>query len=408
MAYPTKYNILYISILTLSCMPLLLPAQKIPLDRWQYIMADSTRVKWGDFDAPKWLRYYGLGFKDVNADRYVDLVAGRYIYHNPGGKMEGLWKRFDLGMNVDGLFFTEVDRDEFPDFIAEALPNVYWFEALNREGTAWRHQVVAQIPKTGHVNSQGFLTADVKKGGLPEILLASEKGIYCIQIPKKPNKTANWVTTLIAPGASDEGIGAADLDGDGDIDLASGREMEKGKGCNQLYWFENPGSITDAWNSHFIAGVAHDIDRVEAADLDGDRRVDLAITEERWPGLEPDASLYWFKNPGQARNPDWPMTKIVTEYSLNNLDAADIDRDGDIDLVTNEHKGKTFRLQIFENDGKAGFTERLIDTGKESHLGTQWVDLDGDGDLDLVSVVWDAYKFLHVWRNDAVSAEKKR
>jgi hypothetical protein len=45
---------------------------------------------------------------------------------------------------------------------------------------------------------------------------------------------------------------------------------------------------------------------------------------------------------------------------------------------------------------------------KECHLGTQLIDLDGDGDLDLVGVAWDAYRFLHIWRNDAVGAEKKR
>jgi len=38
----------------------------------------------------------------------------------------------------------------------------------------------------------------------------------------------------------------------------------------------------------------------------------------------------------------------------------------------------------------------------ENHLGARTVDLDGDGDLDLVGIAWDAFPFLHIWRNDAV------
>ena len=33
------------------------------------------------------------------------------------------------------------------------------------------------------------------------------------------------------------------------------------------------------------------------------------------------------------------------------------------------------------------------------------MDLDSDGDLDIVSIAWDNYKFLHVWRNDAVKSK---
>lgn len=379
----------------LTC--LVLFATHTAMAQWHYIMADSTRTKWGDYDKPNWLRYYGLDFKDIDRDKDLDIVAGRYIYHNPGGKMEGFWKRTDLGMNVDGLLFMEVDNDEFPDFIAEALPNVYWFEATNKEGTTWTHRIIAQIPKTGHVNGQGSIVADVIKGGLPEILLASNDGIFCIQVPQNPNQAESWPKILICENASDEGIGVGDIDADGDLDVVSGMEDEKGKGPNTLYWFENPANGLGIWQKHLVGKTAHDIDRVEVADLDGDKRADIVITEERWPGLEPDASMYWFRNDGKNK---WASTIIVTEYSINNLDAADVDKDGDIDLVTNEHKGKTFKLQLFENNGKGKFTERIIDTGKESHLGTQFADLDNDGDLDLTSVAWDNYKFLHVWRND--------
>ena len=73
---------------------------------------------------------------------------------------------------------------------------------------------------------------------------------------------------------------------------------------------------------------------------------------------------------------------------------------------TKEKRAKLW-LMLFENDGKGKFTMHLTDKGHESHLGTRLTDLDSDGDLDLVSTAWDNYKFLHVWRNDAIQNEIK-
>ncbi len=91
---------------------------------------------------------------------------------------------------------------------------------------------------------------------------------------------------------------------------------------------------------------------------------------------------------------------MVTQYSMNNLDLADIDGDGDMDLLTNEHKGPRLELQWWLNDGRGNFTKRVIGTGHENHLGTQLADLDNDGDLDIFGGAWDNYRFFHLWRND--------
>ncbi len=364
------------------------------LDAWSYIQIDNNRGKWGDENRPEWLRYFGLDAGEAAVNGMRNLVSGRYFYRNPGGDMSGSWERTDLGMNVDAVMMTDVDGDSLADCIAEALPVIYWLEAADSACSRWIACKVGEVKRTGHVNGQGHCRSQIIPGGKPEILLSSGGGIVCLQIPDNPEQTP-WPLHVIAPEAGAEGIGDGDLDGDGDMDLCAATEVDSvGKG---ICWWENQGTVLQPWKMHKVGETPGYADRFKVADINGDGRNDIVVTEERYPGLEPDAGLFWFENPGSTE--PWERHLIVQQYSMNNLDCADLDLDGDVDLVTAEHKGPR-QTQLFENDGKGNFTIHTIDLGKESHLGTKLFDMDGDGDPDLVSAGWDQYKFLHLWRND--------
>jgi hypothetical protein len=369
----------------------------LPLNKWTYIEVDDSRGKWGDWDKPEWLRYFGLAMTDVNGDGYKDIIAGRYFYRNPGGDMTGQWSRIMFNSNVDAMLALDVDGDKFADAIAEALPDVLWLEAEDVQGNSWKATKIGTMPKTGHVNGQGYILAQIIPGGKPEVILAAEDGIYCFEVPKAPEE-GNWPKTRIASETMDEGIGMGDIDSDGDIDIVCGHEQ----GDNfSVVWFANPGDGSGDWADKAVGPSDHAPDRIVLADINGDDRLDVVVSEERYPGKEPDANLYWYE---QLAGSMFERHTIITEYSLNNLDVADMDRDGDFDVVTCEHKGPKgkFKLQIFENNGKGAFTERLADRGKESHLGALLADMDNDGDLDIVSAAWDNYQYLHLWRNDAI------
>ncbi|MDD4224868.1 MAG: VCBS repeat-containing protein [Mariniphaga sp.] len=365
---------------------------------WTYMEIDFEKSKWGDYDEPAWLRYFGLDMGDLNHDGLKDILSGRWVYLNPGNDMAGKWEKVDVGLNVDGILIMDVDDDGYSDIIAQALPDVYWLEAADKEATKWKSVKIGEIPATSHVNSQGFEKAQIVSGGKNEFVIAGNGDIYSFEIPADPEKE-KWKITLIAADTSDEGIGTGDIDGDGDVDVAAGRRPEGGSEPLIIVWYENPGDGSGNWSGVVVGRTNHPADRIEIADLNGDQRADIIVAEERYPGKEPDGNLFWYEQP-EDKEGEWIRHWVVTQYSMNNLDVADMDHDGDIDLLTAEHKGPDLELQLWENNGKGEFIKHILDTGKESHLGTQLADMDEDGDLDIVSIGWDNYPFVHLWINE--------
>ncbi|WP_287205227.1 VCBS repeat-containing protein [Mesorhizobium sp.] len=153
------------------------------------------------------------------------------------------------------------------------------------------------------------------------------------------------------------------------------------------------------WRRRDVANVPNMVypDRVSVADLDADGRTDIVVSEEN--GQADHAKAYWWRNPGDLR-PNWEQQEITSRGSLNSLSVADMNDDGRPDLVMGEHRG-ALRLSLWRNLGGGRFIEQLVDEGVESHLGARTVDLDGDGDREIVSIGWDAPHAIHVLLNDA-------
>src|SRR5437016_5598482 len=115
---------------------------------------------------------------------------------------------------------------------------------------------------------------------------------------------------------------------------------------------------------------------VAAGDVDGDGLVDLYFC-----GLDNDNVLY--RNLGHWKFEDITAKAGVACPGLDATGAAfaDIDGDGDLDLIVNTIGGGT---RVFLNDGKAGFKETSagLNAGKGA-MSLALADIDGDGFLDL-------------------------
>ena len=119
--------------------------------------------------------------------------------------------------------------------------------------------------------------------------------------------------------------------------------------------------------------------RLLLEDLDGDTDLDLVIADQD--------SLYWFTNDGSGGFTDH---QGIDGYVTGPLTAQDIDSDGDADIVASGNAWGPSPLDVgwYANDGAGHFTPMsVIAPWLDENDSPQWADLDGDGDVDLVSRV---------------------
>jgi hypothetical protein len=361
----------------------------LALNQWQYISVDSTRTKLASgYPA------FGLAFGDIDRDGRADIVSGKYFYRNPGGDLTAPWARTTFPVGADAMLVLDVDGDGQSDVIAQALPNVYWFKP-NADGSQWTARAVATLPATSHTNGQGYRLARIVAGSSkPQIVFTTGDGVWYLRIPDTPT-TGTWPSVKIAAGTSEDVLAVGDIDGDGLDDVVA----SDGTNGTTIYWYQNPGTGAGNWTRRTVGSVTDWGDRAELVDINRDGRLDIVVAVEN--GATSGAATYWFQAPQDPKTQSWTRRGIATQGSTNSMSAADLDRDGTIEVVTGEHRGQ-LRVRIWKStDNGLTWTDTLVDSGKESHLGTRLVDLDNDGDLDLVSIAWDAFQYLHLWKNAA-------
>ena len=319
----------------------------------------------------------------LNVLHSQQLTPANWLHHS----IDSLLPGSEWGTSAFTL--SDFDRDGDLDITISRREishgKVYWYE--NKSGNWIRHDL-----GLSDEYQLGAIVSDINSDGYPDLVV----GRYWFENPRVLNHFPDslWIRQAYAGGLPSENhdIAAYDFDRDGKEEILC-YSQKAGGGTLRLYKTNNPGNwiyldISDSVNSAVSDipgnnGIHGGFSPGGIGDLDDDNFADIVMPAG------------WFKNPGNTFGRDWTFKPwpfhegiVPNLYGISGRSwVADIDSDGDQDVVFADCDVEGSKGYLFINEGKGNSFKRVAlpspgePTGSYHSLAV--ADFDNDGDLDI-------------------------
>jgi len=327
---------------------------------------------------------------------YLTLVLGIYLHYGPVSAANpsicfNMVEQFEPD---GGMFSSSVADIEVLDFNGDGLLDVLsieygrlevWFN----ENGSFPHKTLLQ---DGLTCGNKMSICDIDNDNDPDIVF-TETG--------DPGLTTGWLNLMTNDGFGHfsrtiidadymgvQSVQTVDLDKDGDQDIVTSAQFDMGIVWCDTAWYENNGNTS--FTKHIIDTYLFGANDMDVGDIDQDGDLDIL-----W-GHSDGFRFGWFENDG---NQNFTFTKIeVTHDEIIGASFHDIDIDGYPDIILTTINPE--ELLILRNNGDRSFTRILVCDYLEYHKRPSTCDLDGDGDIDIISACYSEVNDFIWWEND--------
>ena len=339
----------------------------------------------------------GVRILDVNGDGHLDITTGWeeggavVVYLNPGPeKARGRWPSVTVGSvkGVEDAVSVDLDGDGAIDVVSCAegkLNNVFvhWapkskIDYLQTE--SWKTEA---FPESTGRRWMFAMPMDVNRDGRVDLVVGSKNNnamIGWLENPKNPRDTAAWKLHPLANASWIMSIQSVDIDADNHPDILYSDRFGKEPG---IYWLKNPGKSAATWKRRLVGGKNKQVMFLTNGKLSPDDTATTVICATL------NGELVCCKSESTGK---WNETILPLPFGLKagkGVAIADINGDAQPDIVTTaeaqREKDDMIAVSWKENRHDGWVDHAISDQQGRKFDRIEMLDLDGDGDLDLLT-----------------------